>query len=231
MADRFNYSPRFSPHEDCKIIHNMLAEAIQRNEKVCILNFYKELPINSTLALSAFDDDRFEVSPNKLHLSVLQEKQRTIICLKNGQTILAECSTVCSDRGFAVLQDFKFVQLHCNRRKDFRVRFDRPINIMLHMEDRKIPGMLRDISLGGACITTFSRGLKPDMLLNFTLKTFDSSTNSIINIELPSRIIRSEGEKLPVLCCFSFEIESECESQLMTFINQRQMEIIKALRG
>lgn len=230
MSLKFNVIHKESLHEDNTAICNILRQMAQDGSKVKLINYYKELPIKSITSISEINDMRFEAFPSSVHTAVLQEKQKTFIQLQNECYILADCPVIYPDRGTVILYNFAYVTLHTERRYDYRVRFDHPINVILYSDKRKMPGMLCDISCGGACMITFMRGLSPGMHVGLPLKFFDADTKSIINFQLQAKIIRLEKEVPPFLCCIQFEPDKGSEAKLIAFVNQRQIEIIKALK-
>ena len=161
---------------------------------------------------------------------MLSEKQKTIIKTDSELCILANCNAIDIKVGEAVLNGFRYINLHADQRESCRVRLIKPINVSLMTEHGRMTGILGNISLGGCRVNIFMRTLQPGARVTIALKMFDNITNTILNISLSAILLRVDNSKMPVICCFSFESDSEMEDKLIYFINQRQIEVMKSLK-
>ena len=207
-----------------------LKEMAQKKQPLSLVNFYMEMPVGSQSVIAMVDDDTFTVSPSETHIKVLTEKQKTIIKMTSELWILANCQAIDTRTGEVFLAGFRYINLHADRRESCRVRLYKPINVALETENGKMSGILKDISIGGCRVNIFMKTLQPGDAIKVSLKMFDSTTNTILNISVAAELIRADISKMPVVCNLHFVLDAETEDKLIYFINQRQIEVMKCLK-
>lgn len=231
MADTlFDYCPKGEPKADSEEIDAQLAEIAKKGQSISMMNYYSEMPIISRTTISIIDKGKIEVTPKDIHLEVLSQQQKSFVTLPNGECLLAECHAVYPGKGFAVMARFCYVKIHAGLRESLRVGFERPINVFIDDGERKIPSMLRNISLGGGCVTMFVRDLEPGRELVLHLKSFDNEAQQIDQFSIKSILVRVDHEKPPFACGLRFELDKNTEADLANYINRRQLSIIKQLK-
>ena len=116
-------------------------------------------------------------------------------------------------------------------RRFVRVLLDNPVEAELLFEEDILKGNVKDISLGGAAISTMSADLlTPGLDINMFLKLPDLAGNTQREVGLRATIIKVEGTSAPFSCIIEFHPEKHSQQQIAYYINQRQVEIIKELK-
>jgi hypothetical protein len=227
--ERYEHQIRQSPDSDHEEIQKYLLSISAKNHRISILNYFKDMPVISKSKLSPFDDGLFEINPSDLHIKVIKERQRTILSM-DDETILADCPSTFLKRDIVVVSGFRYIKLLSNNRSNFRIDLDRPINVNLELNNQKLAGMMKNISVSGCLVDLFSIEISVGMSVNLSLKSFDTATGSILNLTLNAEIVRVEGMSPPFECALRFHPTPEVEDKLMQFINIRQHELLRQIR-
>jgi hypothetical protein len=116
-------------------------------------------------------------------------------------------------------------------RKFVRVLLDRPVEADLIFDGDILKGNVKDLSLGGAAMTTMSSDmLVPGQGLKLFLKLPDLNSNKVAEVEMTATVLNVIGDLAPFTCIVEFHAEKHSQQQISYYINQRQVEIIKELK-
>jgi hypothetical protein len=200
--------------------------------RITLTTIYKEIPITNSATISDVKADHMELQTNELQLAAISQCHEVYIKAPHlERPVIGRLHSLDVRRSAVRLCKFSYAALEEEKRVTLRVRFRRPINIMMHAGDEKISGVIHDISLGGCCLNTFVR-VKSNLTqdVEIELKLIDCKSNEVCVMRIPSCIIRTEGNAAPFRCALRFDHTPQTEGFLSTFINQRQLEILKELR-
>ncbi|MEI7818437.1 MAG: PilZ domain-containing protein, partial [Desulfuromonadales bacterium] len=101
----------------------------------------------------------------------------------------------------------------------------------LLFEDDFLKGNVKDLSLGGAAISTMSAELLvPGLDINMFLKLPEINGSSRCEVGMSATIVKVVGTCAPFICYLEFHAEKHSQQQISYYINQRQVEIIKELK-
>ncbi|OGU05058.1 MAG: hypothetical protein A2075_17660 [Geobacteraceae bacterium GWC2_58_44] len=199
---------------------------------ITLTNIYKEIPITHRASIGEIRGHHLELNTCELQLAAISQCKEVYICSPHlDAPILGRLNSMDIRRGAVQLHNFTHAELQETRRKTVRVRFKRPIQIMLHCETDKISGVIHDISLGGCCINTLVRKeLGENSDIQVELKLIDQTTGQMSCTRIPSDIVHISGATPPFKVALSFRHTQQSEQFLSVFIYQRQLEILKELR-
>jgi hypothetical protein len=205
---------------------------LDAEHSLTLINIYHELPISHPAKICDIRGNFLELTTSALQLAA--------ICLCNevyirsphfAAPVLGRMDSIDVRRGVVRLCNFAFAELEADKRETVRVRFNKPIAIIVHSGTDRIAGVIRDISLGGCCIETLTcRGLEENQVIQVELKVIDHSTGLPNCTRIPCGIIQLSGDAAPFKCIFSFRHNQQTEQFLSRLIYQRQLEILKELR-
>lgn len=199
------------------------------NASFALLNVYKELPVMNTATIFEIKGSTVEFKTTPLQLAVIELCSETLIqapFLNAG--VIGKVVYVNNVHQLVSLGHFSYAEVFCDKRNTVRVRLKRPLNINMHVDGNKVPGVIRDISLGGCCVTTLAGSLlERASKVSLHIKLFHE--NEVIETEVPARIVRVGGGP-QYECITTFQHTAETEKVLGMFIYQRQLEIIRELK-
>jgi c-di-GMP-binding flagellar brake protein YcgR len=199
---------------------------------ITLTNIYKEIPITHSAYLSSVNGSHIELSTSELQLAAMGRCKEVYIRSPHFATpVLGRLDSIDIRRQSVRLSHFSRVKADEDNRKSLRVRFKRPISIVMHSANRKISGVIHDISLGGCCVSTLvGKELGGSGNVEVELKLIDQATDQLRCMRIASLLFRVHGETPPFKCALSFQHTPQSEQFLSVFINQRQREILKELR-
>lgn len=94
-----------------------------------------------------------------------------------------------------------------------------------------VSGVIRDISLGGVCVTTLYGEVSEESgEMELQIKLLDAGTGDQVETVIPSRLVRIVENGPHGECAVKFHHTSQSERLVSGFIFQRQVEISKELR-
>jgi hypothetical protein len=206
--------------------------ALDSVPKITLTNIYKEIPISYPATICDIKSDHIELCTNELQLAAISQCHEVYIRAPHLEgPVIGRLHSIDLRRSVVRLCKFSYAALEEDKRVTLRVRFRRPISIMMHVGAEKISGVIHDISLGGCCLNTFVRmNFERPRTVEIELKLIDQKSGEVCIMRIPSSIIRIEGDAPLFRCALRFEHSPQSESFLSTFINQRQLEILKELR-
>lgn len=205
---------------------------LDRAPTVTLTNIYKEVPITHPATLCEVKARFLELSTCELQLAAINQcREAYIVSPRLEAPVLGQLESIDIRHGVVQLCNFRFAELPEVNRKTVRVRFKKPLQIMMYSGGDKISGVIHDISLGGCCINTLVRKEMSDTEnINVELKLIDQGTGELTTASIPSTVVRVSGDSPPYRCALCFQHTQQTEQFLSVFIYQRQLEILKELR-
>jgi hypothetical protein len=199
---------------------------------ITLTNIYKEIPISNPATLSEVKRDQIELRTTELQLAAICQCKEVYIKAPHFRgPVVGRLESIDIRRNAVKLSNLCYAVLDEEKRTTLRVRFKKPLSILMHAGPDKISGVIHDISLGGCCLNTLVRIHSPGSGdVNVELKLIDHKSNQLCAMRIPSSIVRIEGDAPPFRCALRFEHSVHSEQFLSVFINQRQLEILKELR-
>jgi PilZ domain-containing protein len=209
--------------------HELLA---LQGPAVTLTNIYKEMPVSHAASICEIKGHRLELATCELQLAAISQCKEVYILSPHLEApILGRLDSMDIRRGVVQLHEFSFAELKETNRKTVRVRFKRPMQIMLHCGADKISGVIHDISLGGCCINTLVRKeLKESDGIQVELKLIEPGSGQLSCTSIDADLVQVYGDAPPFRCALSFRHSQQSEQFLSVFIYQRQLEILKELR-
>jgi hypothetical protein len=145
--------------------------------------------------------------------------------------MIGEAFYISSAKKRAILCNFGYAHIRSDMRRFVRVLLDNPVEAELMFEGDILKGNVKDISLGGAAISTMSADLLvPGLDINMFLKLPELTGDSRLEVGMSATIIKVVGTSAPFTCLIEFHAEKHSQQQIAYYINQRQVEIIKELK-
>ena len=199
---------------------------------VTLTNIYKEVPITHAATLCEVKSHFLELATCELQLAAISQCKEVFILSPQLETpVLAQLENIDIRHGVVQLVNLRSAELPEVNRKTVRVRFKKPLQIMMYSGADRISGVIHDVSLGGCCINTLVRKEMSDSDdIHVELKLIDQGTGELTTASIPSTVVRVSGDSPPFRCALSFQHTQQTEQFLSVFIYQRQLEILKELR-
>lgn len=223
-----------SPLEDQKTIHSMLQQTFQNAPKseFNFLNIYKELPITSSGTILELNEHFVEFSTSATQLAAMGELGEVLLKSDTlNATIIGKVKELDSRREQVTLGEFRFAEFHAEKRNSVRVKLKCPMNVQMVADGKNLSGVIRDISLGGACVSTFTgAALEQASSIGLRIKLLQGADREVVEALIPCRLIRINKNDMQAQCAMAFNHTPESEQVLSAFIYQRQLEIIKELK-
>ena len=224
-----------SKDEDHKVIHDSLNEIFRKDPaaEFTLFNIYKELPITSRGTIVEVKKSTVEFRTSALQFAVIGEARELLIQSDVlGKCIIAKALELDDRRLQVTLGDFGYAEVHADKRISVRVRLKLPMQLQLTVDGNKLSGVIHDISIGGVCVRTFAGDLMARAsTIELRLKLLHAGTGELLDVLIPSRLLRIDKSGLQAKCVLLFEHTIRSEQVLSTFIYQRQSEIIKELKS
>jgi len=229
----YDKAVRGTEREDMLVILQFLQEMI--GQTFSFLNYYKEIPVSFDATLLGVENEMAEFAVHEYQAKVINMEKKTLIhthALSSfPEDMIGEAFYVSSAKKRVILCNFGYAKIRSDMRRFVRVLLDNPVEAELIIEGDILTGNVKDISLGGAAISTMSADLLVAGLdVNMFLKLPDLIGNSILEVGLRATIIKVVGMSAPFTCFIEFHAEKHSQQQIAYYINQRQVEIIKELK-
>lgn len=224
---------RGTEREDMLVIVQFLQGMIGR--KFLFLNYYKEIPVSYDATLLSVENEMAEFDVHENQAKVINMERQTLIHSHSlnlfPEDMIGEAFYVSSAKKRVILCNFGYAKIRSDMRKFVRVLLDNPVVAELVSEGDILTGNVKDLSLGGAAISTMSADLLlPGLDINLFLKLPDINGNSVREVAVSATIIKVIGTSAPFTCLVEFHAEKHSQQQIVYYINQRQVEIIKELK-
>ena len=173
MFQYFDKVVRGTEREDMLVIFQFLQGMI--GQKFSFLNYYKEIPVSYDAILLSVENEMAEFSVHEYQAKVINIEKKTLIHSPSSGTfpedMIGEAFYVSSAKKRVILCNFGYAHIRSDMRRFVRVLLDNPVEVEMLFEDDILKGNVKDISLGGAAISTMSADLLvPGLDINLFLK-------------------------------------------------------------
>jgi hypothetical protein len=236
VVQYYDKAVRGTEREDMLIILQHFKGMI--GQKFSFLNYYKEIPVSYDAILLSVENEMAEFSVHEYQAKVIATEKQTLIIHADSpksfpfpEDIICEAFYVSAVKKRVILCNFGYAHIRSDMRRFVRVLLDNPIEAELVFEGDILKANVKDISIGGAAISTMSTDLlEPSLDINLFLKLPDLSGNSKLEVGMSATIAKVDGSAPPYNCIIEFHPEKHSQQQIAYYINQRQVEIIKELK-
>lgn len=236
MHDVFQYydkAVRGTEREDMLVILQFLQGMIGR--QFSFLNYYKEIPVSYDATLLNVENEMAEFAVHEYQAKVINMEKKALIhshaMSPFPEDMFGEAFYVSSAKKRVILCNFGYAHIRSEMRRFVRVLLDNPVEADLLFEGDVVKGNVKDLSLGGAAISTMSSDLLvPGLVINMFLKLPDLTGSSKRKVSMSATIVKLVGESAPFTCLIEFHNEKHSQQQIAYYINQRQVEIIKEIK-
>jgi len=224
-----------SPADDRESILALLQDiyATDPTAEFSFLNVYKELPITSSATIFEIKKSSVEFNTNSTQFFTIGEAREVLIQSNLLSTsVIGKVRELDSRRLQVTLGDFSYAVVHSEKRNSVRVRLKLPMQVQLAFDGKLVGGVIRDISLGGVCVTTMlGEVTEQSGEMELRIKLMEAGTGTQLESVIPTRLIRIVENGPHAECAMVFSHTSQSERQMSGFIFQRQVEIIKELKA
>jgi len=220
-----------SKHDDETAILSLLKASIDsdRNTLLPLQNVFKGIPISNRSELFDVNNRCAEFKTNPLQIAAIQSAAETIIRHPSiNNAVIGKLNYIDTLRNIVSLKEFTFAHVHFDMRAAVRVQLQPPLRVILNVDDNKVSGEIRDISVDGCNLST-PVGSILEQGTSITLNLKFMHNNVTKDAWIPARVLRVH-QGLPCDCIMLFEHTPETENVLSCFLNQCQIEIIRELK-
>jgi hypothetical protein len=229
----YDKAVRGTEREDMLVILQFLQGMI--GQKFSFLNYYKEIPVSYDATLLSIENEMAEFAVHEYQAKVINMEKKTLIYSHPlspfSEDLIGEAFYVSASKKRVVLCNFGYSIIRSDMRRFVRVLLDNPVESELIFDGDILKANVKDISLGGAAISTMSADLLvPGLDINIFLKLPDYNSNSRLEVGMRATIVKVIGLSAPYTCFIEFHAEKHSQQQIAYYINQRQVEIIKELK-
>lgn len=233
MFQYFDKAVRGTEREDTLVILQFLQGMI--GQKFSFLNYYKEIPVSYDATLQSVENEMAEFEVHEYQAKVIHMEKKTLIYSHPQSSfpedMIGEAFYVSSAKKRVILCNFGYAAIRSDMRRFVRVLLDNPVEAELIFEGDILKGNVKDLSLGGAAVSTMSSDLlAPGLDINLFLKLPELNSNSRLEVGMRATIVKVVGTSAPFTCLVEFHAEKHSQQQIAYYINQRQVEIIKELK-
>ena len=233
MIQYFDKIIRGTENEDNLVILQFLKNMI--GQRFSFLNYYKEMPVSYDAILLNVENGMAEFEVHEYQAKVISMERRVLIYSHEKshvqEDIFGDAFYVNIAKKRVILCKFGYVNIISNQRRFVRVKLDMPVKADLVFDTDILTGNINDLSLGGAAMTVMSKeSLVPGLDLNLFLKLPGTESASVIEVGTNATIVKLMLEEAPFTCYIEFHAGKHSQQLMATYINQRQVEIIKELK-
>jgi hypothetical protein len=228
MNNYYNLLPSTDVRKDEESIFEVLSaikdDKIENDLK--LLNYYREVPINFGASVDSIERGMVEMTVHQLQAALMGQQKETLI--RSGHfshDVIAKVSKAESEKRFAFLTSFSYIQILSDRRKHIRVEVTENIEVFFRSNNLELQGKLQDISLGGLAITAPEKERLDENIkgkVSFSLKGN--------RIEIPGVLLRILEDPPHKRLVFQNTPDSKSEEVISHFVFQTQSEIIRELK-
>lgn len=234
MFPYYDKAVRGTEREDMLAIFQFFAGMI--GQKFSFLNYYKEIPVSYEATLLSVENEMAEFSVHEYQAKVISIERKALILSHPKspyrEDMIGEAFYVNSIKKRVILCRFAYANLRSGMRSFIRVLLDQALEADLIFDGDILKGNVKDISLGGAAITTMTSDLLvPGLDINLLLKLPDLNSNKVVEVGMNATILKVIGESAPFTCIIEFHADKHSQQQIAYYINQRQVEIINELKN
>ena len=221
--------------QDGKALFKLLEVLHRNNAKVHLHNYYKGLSITNDAIITNIADEKVTLKTNYLQQKAVQFEHKSLI-VSDSLPFIISCEKLV--RMNFEQQNVEFANLHFiatspTTRKTVRVIPEENHTVSLFIEERKFHGDIKiiDISLDAIKVelNALPAGLKEEneVILDMVLSV--DKQNIIINTK--AIMLRKDENKRSFNVVFVFKFEANKKSDLVKYITNRQMSIIREFKG
>ena len=207
--------------------------ATDRSKKISLSTFYKEMPITNTAEIIEIQGSKVLISTNELQLDAIRASGEAFIGLnKFAKTFRGIPIDYDIQLSTVTLNGFSYVKHFSDFREAVRVRLKKPLNVKMRKDDNIISGTILDISVSGCGMNILTAyGLDSTSTVSLKLKLMDPSTYQVAEADIPCSINIVDDTVRPYKVALKFIHDTYTEEVVSKFIYQRQLEILKEIRG
>lgn len=233
MIQYYDKTIRGTEREDMLVILQFMQGMI--GQTFSFLNYYKEIPVSYDATLLSIENEMAEFAVHEYQAKVINIEKKTLIyshpLSSFPEDMVGEAFYVSAAKKRVVLCNFGYAIIRSDMRRFVRVLLDHPVESELVFEGDILKGYVKDLSLGGAAISTMSSDLLvPGLDINIFLKLPELNSGSLLEVGMRATIVKVVGTSAPFICFIEFHAEKHSQQQIAYYINQRQVEIIKELK-
>lgn len=233
MIQYYDKTVRGTEREDMLVILQFMQGMI--GQTFSFLNYYKEIPVSYDATLLSIENEMAEFAVHEYQAKVINIEKKTLIyshpLSSFPEDMVGEAFYVSAAKKRVVLCNFGYAIIRSDMRRFVRVLLDHPVESELVFEGDILKGYVKDLSLGGAAISTMSSDLLvPGLDINIFLKLPELNSGSLLEVGMRATIVKVVGTSAPFICFIEFHAEKHSQQQIAYYINQRQVEIIKELK-
>lgn len=229
MNSQYTLAPKQETSLDSDEIISQLSEYLALLRPVTILNYYRELPLTSTSSLHRIDYSKFEVTVSEIHLEAIRQQLQTIICLE-WCTALAECSELDDQKNSVIVSDFRFIELHAEKRQAFRLNVEADLIVDFRNSKGTIAAKMVDISVSGCRIRLESGDMLKDTVVVLEINIFDQQKKRELSRNIAAIVVNTFSIDDVNYCGLKFLGTPSDKDLLSRYVNQKQASIIRKLR-
>ena len=213
-----------------------LLEVIENNSgKLELHNYYKGLSITNSGVVAEIKEESVALKTSFLQEKAVQFEKKTLIVSELLPHVVA-CSELVKI-GFESqkieFQNVHFVEQSAIQRKTVRLVPEENTKVNLFISDKKYQGEIKveDISLDGVRVnlSALPAGLQEEEKLTLDFVFYINKKPLLINVKV--KMLKKTDNKHSFSLVFLFELEPVNKSQLVKYIANRQMRLIKEFKG
>jgi hypothetical protein len=221
-----------SRYDDEMAILSLLKDRLAsvRHSTLPLMNVFKGIPISNQSELLTVNDKFAQFKTNPVQIAAIHAASETVIRFSSdNEAVIGKLNSLDTARNIVSLKEFAFAHFHVHERTAVRVQLLPPVDVVLTVDGNKLTGVVRDISLDGCNMsTTVGSILQRANSIKLHLKFMHNS--EVKQAGIPARVLRIH-EGMPSTVVLLFNHTSDTEHVLSTFLNQRQIDIIRELKG
>ena len=197
---------------------------------ISLLNIYKELPISNSAEIIDVRGRNIFLETKPLQLAAINFCKEVLIQSPLFSTsVIGRLRSIDERRNLVTVSSFSYAEIHLDKRNAVRVRFQRPLQVMIESESTRISGVISDISLSGCCINVLVDSLASEEVF-VQIKFIQQTSGQLVESRIRAKVLRIDGTQSPYRCVLCFAHTPQTEQTLSSFIYQRQIEILNELR-
>jgi hypothetical protein len=191
-----------------------------------LLNYYREVPINFGASIDHIERGMVEMTIHPLQAVLMKLQKETLIrSCHFKHDVVAKVSKAGTEKRFAFLTGFSYVQILSDRRSNIRVEVFENVDVAVRAGQLQLQGRLKDISIGGlAIIAPEIQGVAENARVKLTLSLRGHG------VELTGTVLRVLDEAPRKIYVIQYNPDSKSDATISQYIFQTQSEIIRELK-
>lgn len=202
--------------------------------RLSLVNYYRGVPICYHATAVEMDRGTLELDIHRHQAVALADNGQTFIkCDDFPSPMLALVQNVNVRKMAASLRNFVFVEIMAERRSALRLELDPQLEARVRLGATVIPARVLDISLGGVCLQLpepwYAEGA--EVLLQLAVPDPLQKGSTLVEAEALHVGTFDRDGSGGDLCRFSMRMDHLSERAISRFMFQRQVEIIREIKG